>query len=61
MNLLNDESFKGVELIEYKELKKIDSIEEAREFVTQELINNTKKWINENKKKIDEIAQNLLF
>lgn len=61
MNLLNDESFKGVELIEYKDLKKIDSIEEAREFVTQELINNTKKWINENKKKIDEIAQNLLF
>ena len=61
MNLLNDESFKAVELIEYKELKKIDNIEEAREFVVQELINNTKKWINENKKKIDEIAQNLLF
>lgn len=61
MNLLNDESFNNVEAIEFKELNKIDNIEEAREFVIQELIRNTKKWIKENKKKIDDIAQNLLF
>ena len=60
MNLLKDKSTLDIDLEAYKDLEKFKTIEEARAFITNEIISNTQKWLLKNKNKIDELAKILL-
>ena len=60
MNLLKDKSTLDIDLEAYQDLEKFKTIEEARAFITNEIISNTQKWVLKNKNKIDELAKILL-
>jgi len=50
-----------INIKDYKDIRKFNDIEDARQFISDEIISNTKNWIKENKNKIDELAKILLF
>ena len=59
MNTIQGES--KINLESYKDLEKFNDVEEARQFISDEILSNAKNWIKENKNKIDELAKILLF
>ena len=59
MNAIQDGN--KINLENYKDLSKFNDIEEARQFISDEIVSNAKTWIRDNKNKIDELAKILLF
>ena len=50
-----------IKIEDYNDIEKFNDIEEARQFISEEIISSTKNWIKDNKNKIDELAKILLF
>ncbi len=59
MNAIQDGN--KIKMENYKDLEKFNDIEEARQFISDEIVSNAKNWIRDNKNKIDELAKILLF
>lgn len=60
VKLLQEQNFDEVNIEELEKIEKFKDIEEVKEFISKEILEKTQNWINLNKKKIDELAKNLL-
>jgi len=60
VKLLQEQNFDEVNLDDLEKIEKFKDIEEVKEFISKEILEKTQNWIKINKKKIDELAKNLL-
>ena len=60
VQLLQEQNFDEVNVHDLEKIEKFKDIEEVKEFISKEILEKTQNWIKLNKKKIDELAKNLL-